>query len=110
MTPTGTRDNRKAARVAVSKGVWVAWQQGKKSQRNVSRVRDLSSGGVFIATPLGIAIGTNIEMLFALPEGETRIHGIVRYASSGKGIGVEFTNMGTGDRARLQELLRRLNR
>ena len=109
MTPTGTRENRKAARVAVSKGVWVAWQQ-RKGQRNVSRVRDLSSGGIFIATPLAIVIGTNIEMLFALPEGETRIHGIVRYASSGKGIGVEFTNMGTGDRARLQELLRRLNR
>jgi hypothetical protein len=57
-----------------------------------------------------IATGTNIVMLFALPEGEMRIHGIVRYANSGKGIGVEFTNMGTGDRARLQELLRRLNR
>jgi Tfp pilus assembly protein PilZ len=114
MTPTGTRENRKSARVAVSKGVWVAWQHGKgqhsKAQRTVSRVRDLSVGGVFIATPLPIAIGTNIEMLFALPEGETRIHGIVRYASSGKGIGVEFTNMGAGDRARLQELLRRLNR
>jgi hypothetical protein len=39
-----------------------------------------------------------------------RIHGVVRYASKEKGIGVEFTNMGSGDRARLQELLRRLNR
>jgi Tfp pilus assembly protein PilZ len=109
MIQTGTRENRKAARVAVSKGIWVAWQLTKK-QRHVSRVRDLSTGGVFIATSLTIEIGTNVEMLFALPEGEMRIHGVVRYASLGKGIGVEFTNMGTGDRARLQELLRRLNR
>jgi hypothetical protein len=27
-----------------------------------------------------------------------------------KGVGVEFLKMGAGDRARLQELLRRLNR
>jgi hypothetical protein len=109
MTQTGTRENRKAARVAVSKGIWVAWQLTKK-QRHVSRVSDLSIGGVFIATTLAISTGTNVEMLFALPEGEMRIHGVVRYAASGKGVGVEFTNMGTGDRARLQELLRRLNR
>src|SRR5580700_9110242 len=108
MMHAGTRENRKATRVAVSKGVWVAWQR-TKGQRNVSRVSDLSTGGVFIATSLSLAIGTTVEMLFALPEGEMRIHGVVRYASSGKGVGVEFTNMGTGDRARLQELLRRLN-
>jgi hypothetical protein len=109
VTQTGTKENRKAARVAVSKGIWVAWQLAKK-QRHVSRVSDLSIGGVFIATTLTIATGTNIEMLFALPEGEMRIHGVVRRAGAGKGIGVEFTNMGSGDRARLQELLRRLNR
>ena len=109
MTPAGTKENRKAARVVVPQGVWVAWQLAKK-QRHVSRVSDLSTGGVFIATSLTITIGTNIQMLFSLPEGEMRIHGIVRYASVGKGVGVEFTNMGSGDRARLQELLRRLNR
>jgi hypothetical protein len=109
MMRTGTRENRKTPRVAVSQGIWVAWQR-TKGQRNVSRVSDLSTGGVFIATSISPPVGTKIDMLFALQEGEMRIHGIVRYASSGKGIGVEFTNMGTGDRARLQELLRRLNR
>ena len=108
MTRTGGKENRKTARVAVSKGVWVAWQAG--GPRNVSRVRDLSAGGVFISTALEVPIGTKVELLFALPEGETRIHGIVRYAHGKTGIGVEFTRMGTGDRARFQELLRRLNR
>lgn len=108
MTRAGGKENRRTVRVAVSKGVWVAWQAGKG--RNVSRVRDLSAGGVFISTALSVSVGTAIEMLFALPEGEARIHGIVRYADGGNGIGVEFTRMGTGDRARLQELLRRLNR
>jgi len=108
MTGPGGKENRRTARVAVSKGVWVAWKTG--GPRNVSRVRDLSAGGVFISTALNIPMGTAVELLFALPEGEARIHGIVRYADGKNGIGVEFTHMGTADRARLQELLRRLNR
>jgi hypothetical protein len=108
MTRAGGKENRKTARVAVSKGVWVAWQAG--GPRNVSRIRDLSEGGVFIATPVPVAIGTAIEMLFALPEGEARIHGVVRYADAKNGIGVEFTRMGAADRVRFQELLRRLTR
>ena len=108
MTQSAGKENRRTARVAVSKGLWVAWQG--EGSRNVSRVRDLSAGGVFIQTPLSVAIGTELEMLFALPEGETRINGVVRYADGKNGIGVEFTGMGTADRARLQELLRRLKR
>jgi hypothetical protein len=108
MTRAGGKENRRTARVAVSAGVWVAWQAG--GPRNVSRVRDLSAGGVFISAALSVSVGTAVEMLFALPEGEVRIQGIVRYADGENGIGVEFTRMGSGDRARLQELLRRLNR
>jgi len=88
--------------------MWVAWHASKR--RHVSRVRDLSAGGVFIATSIPVPIGTVLEMLFALPEGETRIHGVVRYADKENGIGVEFTRMGAGDHARLQELIRRLKR
>jgi hypothetical protein len=102
------KENRRAARVAVPKGLWVAWQG--EGSRNVSRVRDLSVGGVFIQTPLSVAIGTELELLFALPEGEARINGIVRYADGRNGIGVQFTRMGTADRARVEELLRRLKR
>jgi hypothetical protein len=108
MTRPAGKENRRTARIAVSKGLWVAWHAD--GPRNVSRVRDLSAGGVFIQTKLAVSIGTEVEMLFALPEGETRIDGVVRYADGKNGIGVEFTSMGAGDRARIQELLRRLNR
>lgn len=108
MTPSGEKENRRSARVAVSKGLWVAWQTD--GGRNVSRVRDLSAGGVFIQTPLAVPIGADIELLFSLPEGEVRVVGIVRYADGKNGVGVEFTNMGATDRARVQELLRRLNK
>ena len=87
----------------------MAWQK-RKGSRNVSRVRDVSSGGVFISTHAEVPVGTALELLFALPEGETRVTGVVRYSDPAKGIGVEFTDMGAGDRARLQEMLRRLTR
>jgi hypothetical protein len=112
MTRTRSKENRRSARITVSKGMWVSWHASgpRNASRNVSRVRDLSAGGVFISTATAVPVGTVLHLLFALPEGEMRMNGVVRYADTGKGIGVEFTRMGTADRARLQELLRRLNR
>jgi PilZ domain len=104
-----TKENRRSARIPISAGIWVAWQEPKGS-RTVSRVRDVSAGGIFIATTAKVKIGASVRLLFALPEGETRVQGVVRYTDPEKGIGVEFTGMGTGDRARLQELLRRLTK
>jgi PilZ domain len=112
MTRPASRENRRSLRVPVPRGVWVAWQAegARKQERHVSRVGDLSAGGVFISTTLPLAVGTKLAMLFAIPEGETRILGIVRFGDTDKGVGVEFTKMTPGDRARLQQLLRRLNR
>jgi len=104
-----TKENRRNTRIPISAGVWVAWQE-IKGARTVSRVRDVSAGGVFIATAAKVAIGAKLRLLFALPEGETRVQGVVRYVDRKKGIGVEFTGMGAGDRARLQEMLRRLTK
>jgi len=100
------KDNRRTARIAVSQGLWVAWHAD--GTRHVSRVRDVSAGGLFIQTTITVPIGAELELLFALPEGETRVVGIVRYADGKSGIGVEFTNMGSGDRLRVDQLLRRL--
>jgi hypothetical protein len=100
-------ENRRSPRVEVSKGVWVAWRTD--GSPSVSRVRDLSAGGVFIATDSPLAQGLPIHLLFSLPEGEIRVEGIVRYSTQGFGMGVEFVRMGAADRARLQELIRRLN-
>lgn len=107
MTSIRTRENRRNPRTEVSKGIWVSWQTTGGS--TVSRIRDLSIGGVFVSTPAPPPVGTAVKLLFALPEGEVRIEGTVRYADSKKGMGVEFTRMGAADRARFQELLRRLN-
>ena len=67
MARSGSKENRQSARIAVSKGVWVAWQSD--GPRNVSRVRDLSVGGVFISTSIPVAVGTEVDMLFRTARG-----------------------------------------
>ena len=108
MTPAPLKDIRRSTRIAVSRGIWVSWRVDGPS--SVSRVRDLSLGGVFILTTTTVAPGTAVHMLFSLPEGEMRLQGIVRYAEADKGFGIEFTRVGTADGARLRELLRRISR
>ena len=73
-------------------------------------MRDLSLGGAFILTTAQVPVGASVQMLFALPEGEMRLQGTVRYAEADKGIGLEFVSVGTADSARLRELLRRISR
>jgi hypothetical protein len=109
MTQIRTRENRRNPRTEVSKGIWVSWQITRAKAGTVSRVRDLSIGGVFVSTTAPPPVGTTVRLLFALPEGEVRIEGVVRYADSKKGMGIEFTRMSTADGARFRELLRRLN-
>ncbi len=107
MTQKPSKDNRRNARIAVAQGIWVAWTAD--GPRIISRVSDLSAGGVFVSTRDPIPVGNAIQMLFSLPEGEIRVQGIVRFSSKERGFGVEFTQMGAADRARLLELLKRLN-
>jgi hypothetical protein len=109
MTSIRTRENRRNPRIEVSKGIWVSWQTKGAKASTVSRVRDLSIGGVFVSTPVPPPVGTTVKLLFAVPEGEVRVEGVVRYADSKKGMGVEFVRMGAVDGARFRELLRRLN-
>lgn len=108
MTPAPSKDARRSSRIAVSKGIWVSWRVDGPS--SVSRVRDLSLGGVFILTTAQVPVGTVLQMLFALPEGEMRLQGVVRYAEADKGVGVEFTRVDMAEGARLRELLRRISR
>lgn len=86
----------------------VAWQSS--DERIVSRVGTLGLGGLFIFTTYPPPIGTALKLLFELPGGEVRARATVRDSEPGTGMGVEFTSMEYDDRARLQQLLKRLLR
>ena len=106
MAREGSKANRRHQRVSTPKGVWVAWQNDK--QQNVSRVRDLNVGGMFIATPTPLPVGSVLPVLMSVPEGEIRAKAAVRNLVSGEGMGVEFAEMTLENEMRLEKLVARL--
>jgi hypothetical protein len=100
-------EKRRSPRIPTSSGIWVSWRSD--GPRSVSRVRDLSAGGAFVATDSPAPSGATVKLLFAVPEGELHIDSVVRYSTPKAGMGVEFKRMSAVARARLDELLRRLN-
>jgi PilZ domain len=103
---TGIREKRRSPRVQLPKGVWVAWQGG--GQRFVSRVLDLSKGGVFIPTENLPPVGTVVRLTFELPDGEVYAPAVVRHTVVGRGMGVEFATAEDGDLVRILQLLTEL--
>jgi hypothetical protein len=106
MVKERSKNDRRFQRIATPKGVWVAWQDGK--QQNVSRVRDLNAGGLFIATPTPLALGTVLTLLLSVPEGEIRSRAVVRNIVPGEGMGVQFSDISAQDAARVDKLVARL--
>jgi hypothetical protein len=83
----------------------VVWRcQGRD---DVSRVGNLSAGGVFIETKKPKPIGTQAELAFLVPEGQIRVEAIVRHTKPGRGLGFKFVGLTEQDRPHLAALMRR---
>jgi hypothetical protein len=108
MSP-GSKSDRRHPRIATPHGVWVAWHDAR-NHRNVSRVRDLNIGGMFIVTPTPMLTGATIAVLMAVSEGEIRSSALVRNAVPNEGMGVQLVEITSADAARLKKLVTRLLR
>jgi hypothetical protein len=97
---------RRYARVALPKGMLVAWQC--IDGRGMSRVITLGLGGLFVSTSDPAPVGTLVKLLFDVPGGEVRARAIVKNIKPGEGMAVAFIDMGCEDRARLNQLLKKL--
>jgi len=86
--------------------VWVCWQCN--GREDVSRVRDLSLGGLFLETRAHRPIGDSTKIDFLVDEGQIRVQAVVRHICPGAGLGLKFTALTDRDRPRLAALLRRL--
>jgi hypothetical protein len=84
----------------------VAWYGSGDQQ--VSRVKTLGMGGVFLSGSRVKPIGTSLRLVFQVPGGIVQAEAIVRSVSPGEGMGVEFTEMNPQDRVLLERLLKRL--
>jgi PilZ domain len=103
-----SKSNRRYPRIPTPKGVWVSWQHD--GSQNVSRVRDLNVGGLFIETKTPPPVNASITLLFLVPEGEIRSSALVRNVTPAEGMGVQFVAMSQEHAVRLQSLFTRLLR
>ena len=106
--PLTSPSRRLTSRVPAHAGVRVYWRCC--GQDDVSRVRDMSMGGLFIETPQPRAEGILTRLHFLVQEGQIRADAVVRHAKSGVGLGLKFTALSEQDRPNLAALLTRLRR
>jgi PilZ domain len=86
----------------------VYWQC--HGREDISLVRNMSMGGLFIETPEPKAEGALTRLHFLVQEGQIRADAVVRHAKSGVGLGLKFTALSEPDRPKLAALLTRLRR
>jgi uncharacterized protein (TIGR02266 family) len=68
---------------------------------------NLSTGGVFVATYQMLPIGGRVDVLVALPDGDLRATGTVRWVrdvstGAAPGLGIAFERIGPEDAARIE--------
>jgi len=95
-----------SSRVGVTEDVWVLWQCNGKE--DISRIGDLSTGGLFLQTPIAKPVGHSVRLHFLVQEGEIKAEGVIRHIERGSGLGVKFLALNDQGRPRLAALLTRL--
>jgi len=89
-----------------SERVSVYWRCNRLE--DVSPVRDLSFGGLFIDTSVALPVGAAATIDFLVQEGQIRADSVVRHVEPSSGIGLKFTAIPETDRPRLGMLITRL--
>jgi hypothetical protein len=97
---------RFTSRVETPAGVWVDWCCA--GREDISRVRNLSLGGLFVETPKSREVGSTAKLEFLVQEGQIRADAVVRRAEPGRGLAMKFTAVSAEDRPRLETLISRL--
>ena len=86
--------------------VWVYWNCN--GREDVSRVRDMSLGGLFLDTRFPRAIGAHTKVDFLVGEGPIHADAVVRHVAPGRGLGLKFTAVTEQDRRKFASLMRRV--
>lgn len=108
MRPGSVPSRRFSSRVEVAEGVWVYWKCDGRD--DVSRVGNMSMGGLFIETPHARPSGALTRLDLLVAEGQIRADAVVRHARAGTGLGLKFTALTEQDRPKLAALITRLRR
>jgi PilZ domain len=108
MTAETIGGTRRHERISLPRGMSVSWYAS--GQQQVSRVKTLSMGGLFLCGSNTVRVGTDLTLVFEVPGGMVLAEAVVRNIVPGEGMGVEFTKMNPQIRVLLEGLLTRLLR
>lgn len=103
---TGPPSRRRSSRITALEDVWIYWEADRL--RDISRVHDLSPGGLFLETRARKKEGDLIRLHFLVQEGQIRAEAVVRHVIEGRGIGVKIESLSSQDAPQLRRLLSRL--
>ena len=108
MRSSSVPSRRFSSRVQVTEDVWVYWKC--EGRDDISKVCNVSMGGLFIETLHARPSGTLTRLDFLVAEGQIRADAIVRHSREGAGLGLKFRALTEQDRPKLAALVTRLRR
>lgn len=97
---------RRSSRIPAVDDVWIYWES--ESYRDVSRIRDLSPGGLFLETRAPKKEGELVRLHFLVQEGQIRAEAVVRHVIDGRGLGMKIESLSSQDAPQMRRLLTRL--
>jgi hypothetical protein len=97
---------RFASRIETRVDVWVDWRCA--GHEDISRVLNMSFGGLFLETRTAKGPGSAVQVEFLVEEGQIRADGVVRRVEPGRGFALKFTAVSDQDRPRFAKLMVRL--
>ena len=97
---------RSVSRREATPGLYVFWSCNGRD--DLSRVQDISAGGLFLETTKRAAVGTAANLYFLVNEGTIRVDAVIRHVQPGRGLGLKFTGLPESDRTRFAALMQRL--
>jgi hypothetical protein len=89
-----------------TENIWVYWRCDGRA--DVSPIRDMGMGGLFLKTPKPKPVGSLVNLHFLVQEGQLRAEAVVRYVRNGVGLGLKFAAVSQEDRPRLAALMTRM--
>jgi hypothetical protein len=97
---------RLTSRLVVPEDLWVYWEC--EGYEDVSRVRNLGLGGLYVETSMFRPPGIFAALNFLVREGQIRTEAIVCHTVTSSGIGLRFVAVQKADWPNLVALLSRL--
>jgi hypothetical protein len=94
------------SRIATHEDIWVCWRC--EGIEDVSRVSDLSVGGLFLSTATSRRLGARAKIDFLVPEGQIRAEAVVQHQVPNGGLGLKFTAITDQDCPHLIALINRI--